>query len=72
MYGYLIERCGVSWDKRFWFDIPSVNANGFGNDARARIFFSREEAGAVSKHLNDSLGVYTTVVKRSDLYPPWS
>jgi len=70
MYGYIIERSGVPWAERFWFDIPSVKTRGFGNDMRARIFFSREEANVVSKNLNNDLGVYTTVVKRSDLYPP--
>ena len=73
MYGYVLERCGVTWSERFWFDIPSVNSRGFGSDERARIFLSREEAATTSKYLNDKLGVHTTVVKRSDLYPPtWS
>jgi len=73
MYGYILERSGVHWDERFWFDIPSVNKRGFGSDVRARIFLSKEEAMTASKYVNDELGVHTTVVKRSDLYPPmWS
>ena len=70
MYGYIIERSGVPWAKRVWFDIPAVSARGFGNDTGARVFFSKEEASVVSKNLNNDLGIYTTVVKRSDLYPP--
>jgi len=73
IYGYIIERCGVSWDERFWIDIPSVNIRGFGPDDRARIFFTKEEAENTLKEIDQEFGYYCSVTKRSDLYPstPW-
>jgi hypothetical protein len=68
--GYVIERTGVSWDERFWIDIPSVGVRGFGNDERARIFISKDEAELAAKSIDKELGLYCYVTKRSDLYPP--
>ena len=70
MYGYVIERGGVSWDERFWIDIPSVGARGFGSDSRARVFLSKNEALAAVKKIDKEFGYYCYVTKRSDLYPP--
>ena len=70
MYGYLIERDGVPWSERFWFDIPAVKARGFGGDTRARIFISKDDADNASEDLNDEFDLKTTVVRRADLYPP--
>ena len=70
MYGYVIERGGVTWDERFWFDIPSVGRRGFGSDSRARVFISKHEAVMAIKKIDIEVGYYCYVTKRSDLYPP--
>ena len=70
MFGYVIERSGVSWSERFWVDIPSVNAKGFGSDARARVFVSKTEAESVVKDIYNEFGYFCYVTKRSELYPP--
>ena len=70
MSGYLIERQGVGWDERFWVDIPSVGVRGFGNDKRARIFFTKEAAEKVVEEIDKEFGYYCYVTKQSDLYPP--
>jgi hypothetical protein len=70
MYGYVIERGGVSWNERFWIDIPSVGARGFGSDSRARVFFSKEEALSTLSFIDKEFGFYCYITKRSDLYPP--
>jgi hypothetical protein len=70
MFGYVVERSGVTWAERFWFDIPAVGAKGFGDDARARVFHSEAAAKAASLNIEDELGFYCYVTKRSELYPP--
>ena len=67
--GYIIERCGVTWNERFWFDMPSVNARGFGQDNRARIFFTKEDAEDALVEIDQEFGYHCSVTKRSDLYP---
>ena len=69
-FGYVIERQGVGWDKRFWMDIPSVGVRGFGNDTRARVFISEDAAKKEIKIIDDEFGYYCYVTKLSDLYPP--
>lgn len=69
MYGYIIERQGVGWDERFWVEIPSVGVREFGNDARARIFFTKEDAEVAIKEIDKEFGYYCYATKRSDLYP---
>ncbi len=68
--GYIIEDKSAPWEDRFWIDIPSVGVRTFGNDNRARIFFSAEEAELVSNDIHIEYGIDTVVTKRSDLYPP--
>lgn len=70
MYGYVIERGGVAWEERFWIDIPSVGARGFGSDSRARVFLSKAEALEALNRIDKEFGYYCYVTKRSDLYPP--
>tara|TARA_R110002060_G_scaffold13326_1_gene18932 strand:+ start:666 stop:884 length:219 start_codon:yes stop_codon:yes gene_type:complete len=70
MYGYVIERGGVTWNERFWIDIPSVGARGFGNDSRARVFLSKGEALEAIQEIDKEFGYYCYPTKRSDLYPP--
>lgn len=72
MHGYVIERRGVSWDQRFWIDMPSVGVRGFGEDSRARIFFTRKEAEDTLKEIDQEFGYYCSVTKRSDLYPSFT
>ena len=67
--GYIVERSGVTWDERFWVDIPSVGVKGFGGDARARIFFTKEGAEEAVEQIDKEYGYYCYVTKRSDLYP---
>jgi hypothetical protein len=68
--GYVIERSGVGWDERFYIDIPSVGVRGFGSDTRARVFFSKKDAEAAVREIDEEFGYYCCVVKQSDLYPP--
>ena len=68
--GYVIERSGVTWNERFWIDIPSAGVRGFGSDARARVFFSKEDADMAAKEIDKEFGYYCYVTKQSDLYPP--
>ena len=70
MFGYVIERQGVGWSERFWFDIPAVGAKGFGADERARIFPTEESAREAIIEIDKEFGYYCSVTKRSDLYPP--
>jgi hypothetical protein len=69
--GYIVERSGVTWNERFWVDIPSVGVKGFGEDSRARIFFTKEGAEAAVKQIDKEYGYYCYVTKRSDLYPAY-
>ena len=68
--GYVIERSGVCWDERFYIDIPSVGVRGFGSDTRARVFFSKEDAEAAVREIDEEFGYYCYITKQSDLYPP--
>jgi len=68
--GYVIERSGVSWDEKFWIDMPSVGVRKFGSDTRARVFLSESEAKTVAENIDKEFGLYCYVTKRSDLYPP--
>jgi hypothetical protein len=70
MSGYVIERQGVSWDERFYIDIPSVGVRKFGSDDRARVFISKDEAELMAESIDKEFGLYCYVTKRSDLYPP--
>ena len=70
MYGYVIERQGVSWNERFWIEIPSVGVRGFGDDRRARVFFSKEDAEKKIKEIDEEFGYYCHATKQLDLYPP--
>lgn len=67
--GYIIENKEAPWEDRFWVDIPSVGVKTFGNDHRARIFISKQEADSVNADIHYEYGVATVVTKRSDLYP---
>jgi hypothetical protein len=69
MGGYIIEDKSAPWENRFWVDIPSVGVRTFGNDNRARIFFTEAEAKLVNDDIQYEYGVDTVVTKRSDLYP---
>ena len=68
--GYVIEKSGVSWGERFWIDMPSIGVRGFGNDTRARIFFSKSEAEKAVSSINDEFGCHCYVTSRDELYPP--
>ena len=70
MFGWMIERSGVTWSERFWHDIPSVGVVGFGDDGRARIFTSESEAEETVKQIYNDYGYHCYVTKCSDLYPP--
>tara|TARA_Y100000310_G_scaffold257245_1_gene265274 strand:+ start:383 stop:631 length:249 start_codon:yes stop_codon:yes gene_type:complete len=70
MSGYVIERQGVSWDERFWIDIPSVGVRGFGSDTRARVFFEKKDAEIAVREIDEEFGYHCYVTKQSDLYPP--
>jgi len=72
MDGYIIERCGVSWNKRFWIDMPSVGVKGFGEDKRARIFFTKKEAEDTLREIDQEFGCHCFVTKLSDLYPSFT
>ena len=69
---YVVERSGVSWDERFWIDIPSVGVRGFGSDTRARVFFSKSDAEAALKIIEEEFGYYCYIPKRSELYPSFN
>jgi hypothetical protein len=70
MFGYIIERQGVGWNERFWFDIPAMGVKGFGADKRARVFATEESAEAAVIEIDKELGYHCYVTKLSDLYPP--
>ena len=70
MYGYIIERQGVSWNERFYRSGWKSNGFSFGGDETARIFVSKEAAEAVSEQLEREEGIYAVVRARSDFYPP--
>ncbi len=70
MYGYVIEDRSADWDKRFWVDMPSVGVREFGNESRARFFFTREDAEAVNRHVAFEYNVESVVTDRSEIYPP--
>lgn len=67
--GYVIENKNAPWDKRFWVDIPMLGIKTFGNDHRARIFVSKQEADIVNNDIQFEYGIDTVVTRRSDLYP---
>lgn len=69
LQGYIIEDKEASWNERFWVEIPSVGVRAFGDDQRARIFFTKAEAEAVNNDIQYEYGIDTVVTKRSDLYP---
>ena len=59
MFGWMIERSGVSWSERFWHDIPSLGVMGFGDDGRARVFTSESEATDMAN--NTDYGLSATI-----------
>lgn len=69
LVGYIIENKNAPWGSRFWVDIPSVGVKTFGNDDRARIFITKQEAELVNNDIQYEYGIETVVTKRSDLYP---
>ncbi len=71
-FGYVIERSGVTWGKRFWMDMPAFKVRGFGDDGRARIFMSREQASEEIKTIEEEFGCCCYITKLSELYPPFS
>jgi hypothetical protein len=69
LVGYIIEDKNAPWEDRFWIDMPSVGVKTFGNDNRARIFVTKQEADLVNDDIQYEYGINTVVTKRSDLYP---
>jgi len=69
MFGFVIERTGVTWNERFWIDNPALGIREFGSDTRARIFNTKESANEAKDYIEQSLGLNVEITKRSDLYP---
>tara|TARA_A200000159_G_scaffold161730_1_gene184176 strand:- start:293 stop:523 length:231 start_codon:yes stop_codon:yes gene_type:complete len=67
--GYVIQREEAPWDKRFWVDLPAFNFREFGEEARARIFISKDEAEVVREEIEYMFGVIAITTKKSDLFP---
>tara|TARA_E500000331_G_scaffold357850_1_gene421270 strand:+ start:128 stop:376 length:249 start_codon:yes stop_codon:yes gene_type:complete len=68
-FGYVIERSGVTWGKRFWMDMPAFKVRGFGDDDRARVFITQELAQKEASEISREFGCHCYVTKLSDLYP---
>ena len=69
-FGFVVERSGVHWDERFWMDMPSVGVRGFGDDSRARVFLTAEDAKKAIREIDKEFGYYCYITKLTDLYPP--
>ena len=70
MFGYVIERSGVSWNERFWFNIPALNKKGFGSDDRASVYASIAEAEEAISLIDKEFGFHCYITARAELYPP--
>lgn len=68
-WGYIIEIEGSISDKRFWVDMPAYGIREFGEDHRARVFFSSFDANIQREKIYNELGLNCKVIKRSDFYP---
>jgi len=68
-WGYMIEIADSTSDKRFWVDMPAYGVKEFGEDHRARVFFSSLDANIQKEKIYYELGFDCKVTKRSDFYP---
>ena len=69
LIGYIIQNKQAPWEERFWIDIPILGIKKFGDDHRARVFISKQEADIVNNDIQYEFGIDTEVIKRTDLYP---
>lgn len=67
--GYIIQRDSADWDERFWMDNPAVGIEGFGEERRARLFITKEDADLICKKINYKYGIIVTSVRRDDIFP---